>query len=126
MKLDVVTENKIRKTFSSNEFLDFMFEMIVGNKNDEEDVPYRQVYDHELKGIENKLIHMVDSFLRHNIPMNRNCIISFVLINVVDGIIGAEINCNTVKFFALCNQIYYIVFEEIRKYYKPFMIKENT
>lgn len=118
MKLDSITENKIREQFHSQEFQDYMFEMIRGTSKDEDGIPYRQVYIHELLGVEDELIHMVDSFIRHNIPMNRNCIISFVLVNVVDSLINDDINCNTIKFFGLCNQLYYMIFQETSKYYQ--------
>lgn len=118
MKLDSITEKKIREQFHSQEFQDYMFEMIRGISKDEDDIPYRQVYAHELLGVEDELIHMVDSFIRHNIPMNRNCIISFVLVNVVDSLINDDINCNTIKFFGLCNQLYYMIFQETSKYYQ--------
>ena len=118
MKLDSITEKKIRDQFHSQEFQDYMFEMIRGTSKDEDNIPYRQVYTHELLGVEDELIHMIDSFIRHNIPMNRNCIISFVLVNIVDSLICDDINCNTIKFFGLCNQLYYMIFQETSKYYQ--------
>ena len=118
MKLDNITEKKIREQFRSQEFQNYMFEMIRGTSKDEDDIPYRQVYAHELLGIEDELIHMIESFIRHNIPMNRNCIISFVLVNVVDSLINDDINCNTIKFFGLCNQLYYMIFQDTNKYYQ--------
>lgn len=118
MKLDKTTENKIREQFRSQEFQDYMFEMVRGASKDEDGVPYRQVYVHELLGAEDDLIHMVDSFMRHNIPMNRNCIISFVLADIVDSLLGDYVNCNTIKFFGLCNQLYYMIFQEVSKYYQ--------
>lgn len=118
MKLDKTTENRIREKFRSQEFQDYMFEMIHGKSNDEDGVPYRQVYVHELLGAEDDLIHTVDSFIRHNIPMNRNCIISFILVDIVDNILGDNMNCNTIKFFGLCNQLYYMIFQETSKYHQ--------
>lgn len=61
---------------------------------------------------------MVDSFIRHNIPMNRNCIVSFILTDIVDSLLGDDVNCNTIKFFGLCNQLYYMIFQETSKYYQ--------
>lgn len=118
MKLDKTTENKIREKFHSQEFQDYMFEMIRGESKDEDGIPYRQVYVHELLGAEDDLIYMVDSFIKHNISMNRNCIISFILVDIVDNLLGDDVNCNTIKFFGLCNQLYYMIFQEISKYYK--------
>lgn len=118
MKLDKTIENKIREQFHSQEFQDYMFEMIRGESKDEDGIPYRQVYVHELLGAEDDLINMVDSFIRHNIPMNRNCIISFILTEIVDSLIGDDINCNTIKFFGLCNQLYYMIFHETSKCYQ--------
>lgn len=116
MKLDKATENRIREQFHSQEFQDFMFKMICGESKDEDGIPYRQVYVHELLEAEDNLINMVDSFIKHNIPINRNCIISFILADIVDSLIGDDINCNTIKFFVMCNRLYYAIFHETSKY----------
>lgn len=138
MKLEKIDENRIREQFHSQEFQDYMFEMIRGESKDEDGIPYRQVFVHELLGVENDLIHMVNSFIRHNIPMNRNCIISFILADIVDSLVSDDINCNTIKFYGLCNQLYYMIFKIISKYFQiglktkvslfdeNFMEKENV
>lgn len=118
MKLEKIDENRIREQFHSQEFQDYMFEMIRGESKDEDDIPYRQVYVHELLGVEDDLIHMINSFIRHNIPINRNCIISFILADIVDSLVGDDINCNTIKFYGLCNQLYYMIFKIISKYFQ--------
>lgn len=126
MQLEKVTEDKIRELFRSYEFQNFMFEMLVGDSRDENGELFKHVYKHELDETENELIYLIEAHVNHNIPLNRNSIISFVLRYVVDELLGIDLNCNHIRFFALCNQFYYMVFEEIRKYYKPYMIKENT
>lgn len=126
MLLDKITENKIREQFRSYEFQNFMFEMLVGNSRCENGELFKHVYKHELKKIEDELIYLIESHVNHNIPLNRNSIIALVLRHIVADLFGSDLNCHHIKFYALCNQLYYMVFEEIRKYYKSFMIKENT
>lgn len=126
MQLDKITEDKIREQFRSYEFQNFMFEMLVGNSRDENGELFKHVYNCELEETENELIYLIESHVNHNIPLNRNSIISFVLRHVVADLFDSDLNCYHIKFFALCNQLYYMVFKEIQKYYKPFMIKENT
>lgn len=127
MQLDKTTEYEIREWFCSYEFQNFMFEMLVRDSRDESGKLFKHVYRHELKEIEDELIHLIKAHVNHNIPLNRNSIISFVLRYIVDDLLGSDLNCNHIRFFALCNQLYYIVFDKIRKYHKPFMLnKENT
>lgn len=126
MKLDKAIENKIREQFHSKEFQDYMFEMICGKSKDGEGISYRQIYIHELLEAEDDLIYIIDSFIRHKIPMNRNCIISFVLVDIVDSIMGDDINCNTINFFGLCNHLYYIIFHETSKYHQIRLKSKDT
>ncbi|EHG33266.1 hypothetical protein [Enterocloster clostridioformis] len=126
MLLDKITENKIREHFRSYDFQNFMFEMLIGDSRDENGELIKHVYKHELEETEDELIYLIQAHVNHNIPLNRYSIISFVLRHVVENLLGDDLNCHCIKFYALCNQLYYMVFEEIRKYYKPFMLKENT
>lgn len=126
MQLEKIAENKIREQFRSYEFQNFMFEMLASSSTDENGELYKHVYKNELEEMEDELIFLVQAHVNHNIPLNRSSIISFVLRYIVEDLLGDGLNCNHVKFYALCNQLYYMVFEEIRKYYKPFMLKENT
>jgi hypothetical protein len=125
LQLDKITEDKIREQFRSYEFQNFMFEMLVGNSRDENGELFKHVYNCELEETENELIYLIESHVNHNILLNRNTIISFILRHVVTELFNSDLNCNHIKFFALCNQLYYMVFKEIQKYYKPFMLKEN-
>lgn len=126
MLLDKITENKIREHFRSYDFQNFMFEMLIGDSRDENGELIKHVYKHELEETEDELIYLIQAHVNHNIPLNRYSIISFVLRHVVENLLGDDLNCHHVKFYALCNQLYYMVFDEIRKYYKPFMLMENT
>lgn len=126
MQLDKITENEIREQFRSYEYQNFMFEMLTGSSKDENGELYKHVYKYELGETEDELIHLIQAHLNHNIPLNKNSIISFVLRHIVDDLLGDELNCKHIKFYSLCNQLYYMVSEEIRKYYKPFMLKEKT
>lgn len=126
MQLEKITEDKIREQFRSYEFQNFMFKMLVGDSRDENGELFKHVYKHELKETEDELIYLIEAHVNHNIPLNRNSIISFVLRHVVADLLGSQLNCNHIKYYALCNQLYYMVFKEIQKYYKSFMLKENT
>lgn len=126
MQLEKITEDKIREQFRSYEFQNFMFKMLVGDSRDENGELFKHVYKHELKEIEDELIYLIEAHVNHNIPLNRNSVISFVLRHVVADLLGSQLNCNHIKYYALCNQLYYMVFKEIQKYYKSFMLKENT
>lgn len=117
MKLEKVIENKIREHFHSQKFQDYMFEMICGVSKNEDGIPYRQIYTHEVLEAEDNLINMIDRFIRHNIHINPNCIISFILTDIVDSIMGDDINCNTINFLRLCDQLYYMIFDKINNYY---------
>lgn len=125
MQLEKITEDKIREQFRSYEFQNFMFKMLVGDSRDENGELFKHVYKHELKETEDELIYLIEAHVNHNIPLNRNSVISFVLRHVVADLLGSQ-NCNHIKYYALCNQLYYMVFKEIQKYYKSFMLKENT
>ncbi len=126
MQLEKITEDKIREQFRSYEFQNFMFKMLVGDSRDENGELFKHVYKHELKETEDELIYLIEAHVNHNIPLNRNSVISFVLRHVVADLLGSQLNCNHIKYYALCNQLYYMVFKEIQKYYKSFMLKENT
>lgn len=103
-----------------------MFKMLVGDSRDENGELFKHVYKHELKETEDELIYLIEARVNHNIPLKRNSVISFVLRHVVADLLGSQLNCNHIKYYALCNQLYYMVFKEIQKYYKSFMLKENT
>lgn len=126
MQLEKITEDKIREQFRSYEFQNFMFKMLVGDSRDENGELFKHVYKHELKETEDELIYLIEAHVNHNIPLNRNSVISFVLRHVVADLLGSQLNCNHIKYYALCNKLYYMVFKEIQKYYKSFMLKENT
>lgn len=122
-----MTENKIREQFRSYEFQNFMFEMLTGSSKDENGELYKHAYKHELEETEDELLCLIAAHVNHNVLLNRNTVISFVLRHVVDNLLCSDLNCYNIKFYALCNQLYYMIFEEIKGYYKPFMFmkKEN-
>lgn len=126
MKFLDKTETKLSELFRNSEFQDFMFECVFGDSKDEDGISYRQVYCHELITTENELIYLVKSHIHHNIPLNRQSIISFVLENIVENLGSDDINCMNTKFFAVCNQLYYMIFDVIKDDYKFGTInKEN-
>lgn len=47
-------KEEIRSIFLDEEFLNFMFEMLIGNKSDSNGTLWREVYTHEIA------VHMVD------------------------------------------------------------------
>lgn len=118
MQLDKVTENNIREKFRSYEFQNFLFEMLTGSSKDENGELYNYVYKYELGEAEDELIYLIQAHLSHNIPLNKNSIISFVLGDIVDNLFSDELNCKHIKFYSLCNQLYYMVLEEISGLFK--------
>ena len=112
------TKTKLSELFRNPEFQDFMFEGVFGDSKDEYDTPYREVYSYELQEVENELICLVRAHIHHNIPLNRQSIVSFILENITENLGGDDIDCKNIKFFAVCNQLYYMVFDVIKDDYK--------
>ena len=112
------TKTKLRQLFRNKEFQDFMFEGVFGDSKDEYDTTYRKVYSYELQEIEDKLICLVRAHIHHNILLNRQSIVSFILENIAENLGGDDIDCKNIKFFAVCNQLYYMVFDVIKDDYK--------
>lgn len=117
MILEKETENKIREKFRRDDFQDFMFESVFDSSKDEYDELYRNVYEYELQEIENELIFFVKCHIHHNIPINRNSIVLFVLENIVENLGDSDLDCKNIKFDAFCNQLYYMLFDIINKSY---------
>ena len=103
MRFEKETENKIREAFRQEDFQNFMFEAVFGESKDEFDELYRNVYKWELKEIEDRLVYLVRSHIHHNVPINRNAIVTFII------------------FFAFCNHLYYIIFDIVTK---PYFMKD--
>lgn len=121
MRFEKETENKIREAFRQEDFQNFMFEAVFGESKDEYDVSYRNVYKWELKEIEDRLVYLVKSHIHHNVPINRNAIVTFILENIAEDLGGDDLDCKNIKFFAFCNQLYYIIFDIVTK---PYFIKD--
>ncbi len=117
MKFEKETENKIREAFCQEDFQNFMFESVFGESKDEYDELYRNVYKWELEEIENRLIYLVKSHIHHNVPINRNAIVTFILENIAEDLGGDDLDCKNIKFFAFCNHLYYIIFDIVTKPY---------
>lgn len=117
MKFEKETENKIRDAFEQEEFQDFMFEAVFGESKYDDNELYREAYKHELQEIEDDLVILVKSHIHHNIPINRNSIITFILENVAEGLGGDDLDCKNIKFFAFCNHLYYIIFVIVKPYF---------
>lgn len=115
------TENKIREAFRQEDLQNFMFEAVFGESKDECDELYRNVYKWELKETEDRLVYLVKSHIHHNVPINRNAIVTFILENIAEDIGSDNIDCKNIKFFAFCNHLYYIIFDIVTK---PYFMKD--
>ena len=121
MRFEKETENKIREAFRQEDFQNFMFEAVLGKSKDEYDELYRNVYKWELKGVEDKLVYLVKSHIHHNVPINRNAIVTFIIENIAENLGGDDLDCKNIKFFAFCNHLYYIIFDIVTK---PYFMKD--
>lgn len=108
-------KEEIRNIFLDEEFLDFMFEMLIGSKTDLDGTLYREEYEHELIGSFNELINIINIYFSYGVPINDKVITSFVLINIVDGICGHM--HSRIKFYALCSLLYRKLFYIFSRYY---------
>lgn len=98
-----------------------MFEAVFGESKDEYDELYRNVYKWELKEIEDRLVYLVKSHIHHNVPINRNAIVTFIIENIAEDLGGDDLDCKNIKFFAFCNHLYYIIFDIVTK---PYFMKD--
>ena len=121
MRFEKETENKIREAFRQEDFQNFMFEAVFGKSKDEYGKLYRDVYKWELEEVENRLIYLVKSHIHHNVPINRNAIVTFIIENIAEDLGGDDLDCKNIKFFAFCNHLYYIIFDIVTK---PYFMKE--
>lgn len=121
MRFEKETDNKIREAFRREEFQNFMFESVFGESKYDNNESYRNMYKWELQEIENNLVHLVRSHIHHNIPINRNSIITFIFKNVAEDIGVDDLDCKNIKFFAFCNHLYYIIFDIVTK---PYFMKD--
>lgn len=116
MRFEKETENKIREAFCQEDFQDFMFEAVFGESKDEYDELYRNVYKWELKEIEDRLVYLVKSHIHHNVSINENAIVTFILENIAENLGGDDLDCKNIKFFAFCNYLYYIIFDILHNF----------
>lgn len=121
MRFEKETENKIREAFRQEDFQNFMFETVLGESKDEFDELYRNVYKWELKEIEDRLVYLVRSHIHHNVPINRNAIVTFIIQNIAEDLGSDNLDCKNIKFFAFCNHLYYIIFDIVTK---PYFMKD--
>ena len=121
MRFEKETENKIREAFRQEDLQNFMFEAVFGESKDECDELYRNVYKWELKETEDRQVYLVKSHIHHNVPINRNTIVTFILENIAEDLGGVDLDCKYIKFFAFCNHLYYIIFDIVTK---PYFMKD--
>ena len=121
MRFEKETENKIREAFRQEDFQNFMFESVFGKSKDQYDESYRNAYKWELKEIEDRLVYLVRSHIHHNVPINRNAIVTFIIENIAEDLGGDDLDCKNIKFFAFCNHLYYIIFDIVTK---PYFMKD--
>ena len=115
MRFEKEIENKIREVFRQENLQNFMFEAVFGKSKDECGELYRNVYKWELKETEDRLVYLVKSHIHHNVPINRNAIVTFILENIAENLGGDDLDCRNIKFFAFCNHLYYIIFDIVAK-----------
>ena len=121
MRFEKETENKIREAFRQEDFQNFMFETVFGESKDEDNELYKNVYKFELEEVEDRLVYLVKSHIHHNVPINRNAIVTFIIENIAEDLGGDDLDCKNIKFFAFCNHLYYIIFDIVTK---PYFMKE--
>lgn len=115
------TENKIREAFRQEDFQNFMFESVFGESKDEDNELYKNVCKWELEEVEDRLVYLVKSHIHHNVPINRNAIVTFVIENIAENLGSDDLDCKNIKFFAFCNHLYYIIFDIVTK---PYFMKD--
>ena len=121
MRFEKETENKIREAFRQEDFQNFMFEAVFSESKDENNELYKNVYKFELGEVEDRLVYLVKSHIHHNVPINRNAIITFIIENIAEDLGGDDLDCKNIKFFAFCNHLYYIIFDIVTK---PYFMKD--
>ena len=97
------------------EFLDFMFEMLIGNKTDVNGTLWREVYTHEIVGSYDRLIKIIDTHISYKVPISERVITSFILTEIVDGLCSSM--CSRIKFHAVCSILYRKLFYILEPYY---------
>lgn len=117
MRFEKETENKIREVFRKEGFQNFMFEAVFGESKDEYDELYRNVYKWELQEVEEELVYLVKSHIHHNVSINRNSIITFIIENIAENLGRDDLDCKNIKFFSFCSQLYYMIFDIVTKPY---------
>lgn len=121
MRFEKETENKIREAFRQEDFQNFMFESVFGESKDEDNELYKNVCKWELEEVEDRLVYLVKSHIHHNVPINRNAIVTFVIENIAENLGSDDLDCKNIKFFAFCNHLYYIIFDIVTK---PYFMKD--
>ena len=117
MRFEKETENKIREAFRQEDFQNFMFESVFGESKDEDNELYKNVCKWELEEVEDRLVYLVKAHIHHNVPINRNAIVTFVIENIAENLGGDVLDCKNINFFAFCNHLYYIIFDIVTKPY---------
>lgn len=121
MRFEKETENKIREAFRQEDLQKFMFEAVFGKLKDEYYELYRDVYKWRLEEVEDRLVYLVKSHIHHNVPINRNAIVTFIIVNIAESLGDDDLDCKNIKFFAFCNHLYYIIFDIVTK---PYFMKD--
>lgn len=108
-------KEKIRSVLLDEEFLDFIFEMLIGNKTDVNGTLWREVYTHEIVGSYDRLIKIIDTHISYKVPISERVITSFILTEIVDGLCSSM--CSRIKFHAVCSILYRKLFYILEPYY---------
>lgn len=108
-------KEEIRSIFLDEEFLNFMFEMLIGNKSYSNGTLWREVYTHEIAGPYARLIKTIDIHISYKVPISEKVITSFILTEIVDGLCSGM--CSRIKFHAVCSLLYRKLFYILEPYY---------
>lgn len=108
-------KEEIRSIFLDEEFLNFMFEMLIGNKSGSNGTLWREVYTHEIAGSYGRLIEIIDIHISYKVPISEKVITSFILTEIVDGLCSGM--CSRIKFHAVCSLLYRKLFYILEPYY---------
>lgn len=109
-------EDKTKLSKILNDNWDLVFKLLTGSPNDEDGVPYREVYKWELQDRENDFTEIIDVYLENNAFYDRNAFRSWIVEGIVGGLLR-DVDCRTIQFYQCINQLYNALFSVIKPYY---------
>ena len=109
-------EDRAKLSKILNDNWDLVFKLLTGSPNDEDGVPYREVYKWELQERENDFPEIIDVYLENNAFYDRNAFRSWIVEGIVGGLLK-DVDCRTIQFYQCVNQLYNALFSVIKPYY---------